>query len=58
MNQIEITCTRSQLRVLKANANTSCIAGYCPCISLCKSTGDGSCPYSWNNIKVHIVEES
>lgn len=59
MNQIEITCTKKQLKVIKANSNNSCIAGYCPCTGVCmKSAGDDSCPYAWNNIKVHIVQES
>lgn len=60
MNQIEITCTRDQFKTIHSNVNSPCIAGYCP-YSDCPITNSGSeqyCPYQWNNIKVHIVEES
>lgn len=59
MNQIEITCTKEQYKVMMSNANSACIAGACPYSNCPVATNSGRyCPYQWRNIKVNIVEES
>lgn len=58
MNQIEITCTKEQYKVMMSNTNRACIAGICP-YNLEYCLDDNKyCPYQWKNIKVNIVKES